>query len=51
MLYLSHKAVHSEFVPADQHKDRYKSKSIRRSQDHGSRQSSRQPHVAAQSAQ
>ncbi len=26
MLYLSHKAVHSEFVPADRHKDRYKSK-------------------------
>ena len=25
MLYLSHKAVHSEFVPADRHKDRYKS--------------------------
>ena len=26
MLYLSHKAVHSEFVPAERHKDRYKSK-------------------------
>jgi len=26
MLYLSHKAVHSEFIPADRHKDRYKSK-------------------------
>jgi len=26
MLYLSHKAVHSDFVPAERHKDRYKSK-------------------------
>ena len=28
MLYLSHKAVHSEFVPAERNKDRYKSKSF-----------------------
>ena len=28
MLYLSHKAVHSEFVPADRHKERYKSKPL-----------------------
>jgi N-acetylglucosamine-6-sulfatase len=26
MLYLSHKAVHSEFIPADRHKNRYKTK-------------------------
>lgn len=28
LLYLSHKAVHSEFIPANRHKDRYKSQQL-----------------------
>jgi N-acetylglucosamine-6-sulfatase len=30
MMYLSHKAVHSDFVPADRYKDRYKDKAVPR---------------------
>ena len=52
-LYLSHKAVHAEFVPAPRHKGRYKNANIPLPADHGShrRDGAAPPHVGAEPAQ